>query len=259
MSQLALALEADISAKHVSFLESGRATPSREMVLLLAEQLEIPLRDRNLLLLAAGYAPCFPERSLDDPALEGARRALDLVLRGHEPYPAIAIDRYWTLVAANGAFAPIVAGVDSALLAPPLNVLRLSLHPLGLASRIVNLAEWRAHLFARLRRQIAVSGDSTLQRLLEELRGYPSAADKCAPPGDHVEVAVALRLRAGEEVLSFISTTTVFGTPVEVTLSELAIESFFPADAATAAALRQALPAPISCAEARDSIPGGTP
>jgi transcriptional regulator with XRE-family HTH domain len=246
MSQLSLALEADISAKHVSFLESGRATPSREMVLLLAEQLDIPLRDRNLLLLAAGYAPCFPQRSLDDPELAGARRAVELVLRGHEPYPAIAIDRHWTLVAANGAFAPIVAGVDAALLAPPLNVLRLSLHPAGLASRIVNLAEWRAHLFARLRQQIAVSADNTLERLREELRGYPAAAGMGAPPGDHAEVAVPLRLRAGEEVLSFISTTTIFGTPVDITLSELAIESFFPADSATAAALRRAMPAPRS-------------
>jgi transcriptional regulator with XRE-family HTH domain len=240
MSQLALALEADISAKHVSFLESGRATPSRDMVLLLAEQLDIPLRDRNLLLLAAGYAPLFPQRSLDDPALAGARRAVDLVLRGHEPYPALAVDRHWTLVASNGAFAPIIAGVDPALLAPPLNVLRLSLHPRGLAGRIVNLAEWRAHLLARLRQQIEVSADSTLARLLEELRGYPAPAGSSAAIVDHAEVAVPLRLRAGEEVLSFISTTTIFGTPVDVTLSELAIESFFPADVATAAALRKA-------------------
>jgi transcriptional regulator with XRE-family HTH domain len=245
MSQLTLALEADISAKHVSFLESGRATPSREMVLLLAEQLDIPLRDRNLLLLAAGYAPLYPARSLDDPALAGARRAVELVLRGHEPYPAIAVDRHWTLVASNGAFAPIIAGVDAALLARPLNVLRLSLHPLGLAGRIVNLAEWRAHIFARLRQQIEVSADGTLVRLLEELRGYPAPAGAGAAHGDHAEVAVPLRLRAGDDVLSFISTTTIFGTPVDVTLSELAIESFFPADAATAAALRKAAsPAP---------------
>jgi transcriptional regulator with XRE-family HTH domain len=237
MSQLTLALEADISAKHVSFLESGRATPSREMVLLLAEQLDIPLRDRNRLLLAAGYAPLFPQRSLDDPALAGARRAVDLVLRGHEPYPAIAIDRHWVLVASNGAFSPLLAGVGAALLAPPLNVLRLSLHPSGLAGRIVNLGEWRAHLFARLRQQIEVSADEALVRLLEELRGYPGPAG--APAVEHADVAVPLKLRVGDEVLSFISTTTVFGTPVDVTLSELAIESFFPADAETAAALRR--------------------
>lgn len=193
-------------------------------------------RDRNALLLAAGYAPIFPQRSLDDPALAGARRAVELVLRGHEPSPAIAVDRHWTLVAANGAFAPLVAGVDAALLAPPANVLRVSLHPAGLAGRIVNLAEWRAHVFSRLRQQIAASGDGTLVRLLEELRGYPGPT---ATGSDHGDVAAMLRLRAGDEVLSFISTTTIFGTPVDVTLSELAIESFFPADAATAAALRR--------------------
>src|SRR6185436_13787809 len=154
LSQLDLALEADISARHLSFLETGRAQPSRDMVLHLAERLEVPLRERNLLLVAAGFAPVFPERPLADRALQPARKAVELVLAGHEPYPALAVDRHWTLVAANKAVAPLLAGVDATLLKPPVNVLRLSLHPKGLARRIANLAEWRAHLLARLRRQI---------------------------------------------------------------------------------------------------------
>ncbi|MFT3772711.1 MAG: helix-turn-helix transcriptional regulator [Minicystis sp.] len=241
LSQLALAIEADISAKHVSFLESGRAAPSREMILRIAERLDVPLRDRNLLLLAAGYAPLFPQRSLEDPALENARRAIDLVLRGHEPYPALAVDRHWTLVTSNRAVAPLLAGIDPALQKPPVNVLRLSLHPAGLAPRIANLAEWRAHLLARLAQQIHVTADPELVRLLEELRGYPAPDGAKAAPAsaDHADVVVPLKLRTASGVLSLISTTTIFGTPVDVTLSELAIESFFPADTATAEALRR--------------------
>jgi len=152
MSQLDLASEAEISTRHLSFLETGRAQPSRDMVLHLAEQLEVPLRERNVLLVAAGFAPVFAERSLEDPALQSARKAVDLVLAGHEPYPALAVDRHWTLIAANGAVGRIIGGADASLLQPPVNVLRLSLHPKGLAPRIVNLPEWRAHLLARLRR-----------------------------------------------------------------------------------------------------------
>ncbi|WP_437942452.1 helix-turn-helix domain-containing protein [Sorangium sp. So ce341] len=243
MSQLDLACQADISTRHLSFLETGRAQPSREMVLHLAERLDVPLRDRNQLLVAAGFAPLYPERSLDDPALAAARKAVDLVLAGHEPYPAVAIDRHWTLVAANGALGPLLAGADPALLRPPVNVLHLSLHPQGLAPRIENAAEWRAHLLARLRRQIEVSADPVLVKLLEDLNRYPPPPEgsRRPEPGREpspVAIAVPLRLRTEHGVLSFLSTTMVFGTPVDVTLSELAVESFFPADQATADALR---------------------
>src|SRR6516165_393095 len=162
LSQLALACEAEISARHLSFLETGRSLPSREMILHLAERLNVPLRERNVLIMASGYAPIFAERPLGDPALRSARRAIDLVLSGHEPYPAIAVDRHWTLVAANAAVPPLLAGVRAELLQPPVNVLRLSLHPQGLAPRIANLAQWRAHLIARLHAQIAVTNDGRL-------------------------------------------------------------------------------------------------
>jgi transcriptional regulator with XRE-family HTH domain len=237
LSQLDLALQADISSRHLSFIETGRAAPSRDMVLHLAEQLEVPLRERNALLLAAGFAPVFQERPLQDPELAGARQAVDLVLAGHEPYPALAVDRHWTLLAANRAVAPLQAGVSPALLQHPVNVLRLSLHPEGLAPRIANLQEWRGHLFARLRRQIDVSADPILAELLRELRAYPAGGVAAAEPS-HDSVVVPFRLVTPAGVLSFISTTTVFGTPVDVTLSELALETFFPADAATAAVLR---------------------
>jgi transcriptional regulator with XRE-family HTH domain len=244
LSQLALACEADVSSRHVSFLETGRAKPSREMVLLLAERLDVPLRERNALLIAAGFAPVFAERPLADPALDVARRAVDLVLKGHEPYPALAIDRHWTLVAANRAVAPMLAGIDPSLLQPPVNVLRLSLHPGGIAPRIVNASEWRSHIVERLRRQVAATADVTLSALLDELRRYPLADDGVArqeAPSDFGGVFVPLRLRTEAGVMSFVSTTTIFGTPVDITLSELAIESFFPADAATAAALQTAV------------------
>lgn len=243
LSQLDLALEAEISTRHLSFMETGRATPSREMVLRLAERLEIPLRERNALLVAAGYAPLFSELRLEDPALQPARKAMELVLAGHEPYPALAVDRHWNLVASNRALSPLLAGVDPALLQPPANVLRLSLHPQGVAPRIANYWEWRAHLFERLRRQIDISADPVLIALLDELGGYP------APPGlmphapgnspHYAGVVVPLQLQTDAGTLSFISTTTVFGTPLDVTLSELALESFFPADAQTAEALRR--------------------
>jgi transcriptional regulator with XRE-family HTH domain len=243
LSQLSLACEAEVSTRHLSFLETGRSQPSRQMVLLLAERLEVPLRERNVLLVAAGFAPVFTERPLTDPALDVARRAVDLVLKGHEPYPALAIDRHWTLVAANRAVAPLLAGIDPTLLQPPVNVLRLSLHPGGIAPRIVNASEWRTHIIERLRRQVAATADATLAALLEELRNYPLADTDAAhqdSTSDFGGVVVPLRLRTEAGVLSFVSTTTIFGTPVDVTLSELAIESFFPADAATVAALQTA-------------------
>ena len=238
-SQLDLALDAEISARHLSFLETGRSRPSREMVLRLAEKLDVPLRERNELLVAAGFAPVFPERPLDDPTLKAARRAVDLVLKGHEPFPALAVDRHWILLASNAAVAPMLVGVDSSLLEPPVNVLRLSLHPDGLAPRIANIGEWRTHLFDRLRRQIELTADRKLIELLEELEGYPVLEEQSAEPPtvDYGSIVVPFRLRTGDRELAFFSTTTVFGTPIDITLSELAIEAFFPADEATASAI----------------------
>jgi transcriptional regulator with XRE-family HTH domain len=241
MSQLDLASEADISQRHLSFVESGRAKPSRDMVLHLAEQLEIPLREQNHLLLAAGFAPRYGERKLDDPSLAAAREAVRLVLKGHEPNPAVALDRHWHMVDANTAIAPLIADVpDHKLLEPPVNVLRLSLHPRGLAPRIVNLFEWRSHLLERLRRQLDATGDPVLGELERELLSYPSGpSTQRAQNAEVAAIVHPLKLRAGSEILTFISTTTVFGTPLDVTLSELAIESFFPADEATARVLRR--------------------
>lgn len=246
LSQLDLALEAEISQKHLSFVESGRSQPSRDMVLLLAETLGVPLRERNALLLAAGYAPVYLERALEDPGLAAARAAIDLVLKGHEPYPALAIDRHWTLLASNAAVGSLIGlAADAELLRPPVNVLRLSLHPGGLAPHIANLAEWRGHIVARLRQQIRATADPVLADLLSELLAYPAPA--AAPAGRHHApasesepmIAVPLTLKLGDRLLSLISTTTVFGTPVDITLAELALETFFPADAATADALRE--------------------
>lgn len=238
MSQLDLACEADISTRHLSCLETGRAQPSREMLLHLAERLEVPLRERNALLLAGGYAPMFKERPLDDPSLAAARQAVELVLRGHEPYPALAVDRHWTLVAMNRACAPFMQGVSPALLAPPVNVLRLALHPQGVAPRIANLAEWRDHLIARLHQAAGASGDPQLHALMRELCEYP-VPEGGAHSGEYGGVVVPLKLNTPEGTLSLFSTITVFGTPVDITLAELAIETFFPADEATAQALRR--------------------
>jgi transcriptional regulator with XRE-family HTH domain len=239
MSQLDFATEAEISTRHLSFVETGRSKPSREMIMRLAELLDVPLRERNHLLIAAGYAPLFAERSLDDPALSAARDAVDAVLKGHEPYPALALDRHWNLLAANRMVMPLLAGASAELLRPPVNVLRLSLHPEGLAPRILNASQWRAHLFARLRRQIELTADAALIDLLQELSRYPLPRHHGPAEETSVNaVLVPLRMSTPAGVLSFISTTTVFGTPVDITLSELAVEAFFPADAATADALR---------------------
>lgn len=241
MSQLDLALEAEISQRHLSFLESGRSAPSRDMVLRLADQLAIPLRQRNQLLLAAGFAPSYGERPLDHPSMKPAMAAISQVLKGHEPNPAIAVDRHWTMVAANAAIGPFLAEIgDPALLQPPVNVLRLSLHPKGLSTRIVNLGEWRAHILHRLHRQNDIVADPVLAALEAELSGYPGQPGASrAAGGQDAAVAIPLRLRMGDEVLSFLSTITVFGTPLEVELAELAIESFFPADPETAETLRR--------------------
>jgi transcriptional regulator with XRE-family HTH domain len=236
LSQLQLAVQAEISSRHLSFIETGRAQPGREMVLHLAEELDIPMRERNVLLVAAGYAPIFAQRSLDDPALAAARSAIDLVLQAQRPYPAFAIDRHWTIVASNGALPELFAGVAPELLKPPMNALRLSLHPQGAAPRIANFREWRAHMLAVTRRRIEITGDQLLVDLLREVTDYPVPAGK-APPQTSVEehaFAVPFKIVIPAGLLSFFSTTTVFGTPVDVTLSELALELFFPADAATA-------------------------
>ncbi|SIQ84690.1 helix-turn-helix domain-containing protein [Pseudacidovorax sp. RU35E] len=251
LSQLELAHEADVSTRHLSCVETGRALPSRDMVLRLAERLAVPLRERNRLLVAAGYAPMYRERSIDDPALSMARRAVDRLLQAHEPYPALAIDRHWGMVAANALVPRLLEGVAASLLTPPVNVLRLSLHPEGLAPRIVNLRAWRMHLLERLAHQIGATADPALQALHQELSGYAvppepdTEAGMAAGQSDALAgIAVPLRLRMGDDtVLSLISTTTVFGTPVDITLQDLAIEAFFPADAATAAALAALAPA----------------
>jgi transcriptional regulator with XRE-family HTH domain len=236
LSQLDLAVDADISARHLSFVETGRSSPSREMVLKLAERLDVPLRERNVLLVAAGFAPAFPQRALDDPALKAAREAINLVLKAHEPNPALAYDRHWNLVSANRMVAPLLEGVPQRLLGQPFNILRLAFHPEALASRTVNLAEWCGHLLERLHRQCEATADPELIKLYQDLKAYPIPARAGPLPPDNV--AIPFKLRHRGEVLSFFSTTMVFGTPVDITLSELALETFFPADDLTAARMR---------------------
>jgi len=237
LSQLDLAGDAEISTRHLSFVETGRAAPSRDMVLRLAERLDVPLRERNVLLVAAGFAPAFPQRALDDPALQSARRAIDLVLKAHEPNPALAVDRHWNLVSANRMVMPLLDGIPQRLLGQPFNVLRLSFHPEALAARTVNLGEWCAHLLERLHRQCEATADPELFKLYQELKAYPIPARSSPIAAD--PVAVPFKMRLGDDVLSFISTTMVFGTPVDITLSEIAVETFFPADDLTADRLRK--------------------
>jgi transcriptional regulator with XRE-family HTH domain len=238
-SQLHLASEAAVSARHLSFVETGRSRPSRELVLHLADHLDVPLRERNTLLLAAGYAPTFPQTSLDAAEMAPVRRALDAILAGHRPFPAVVVDRHWDLVTANdAAFALLADGVAPHLLAPPVNVLRTSLHPEGLASRIVNFDQWSAHLIDRLRREADRYADPRLIELLDELTGYPGVVSSPTPADTVGRLFVPLVLRDGDGELRFFSTVATFGTARDITVEELAIESFFPADAATADALR---------------------
>ena len=239
MSQLDLALEAGVSQRHLSFVESGRSSPSRDMVETLCEHLELPLRERNVVLLSAGFAPAFAERKLSDPSMAAARTAVELVLKGHEPNPALAVDRWWNLLMANASVAPLLSLVeDRSLLEGQPNVLRLSLHPGGLAKSIVNLGQWKAHVLWRLGQQIEATCDPKLIALEKELAAY------AAPPAPRRErneadaIALNFELKAGSQLLSFITTTTIFGTPADVTLSELCLEAFFPANAETAAAMR---------------------
>lgn len=244
LSQLALAVDTEISQRHLSFLESGRAQPSRDMVLRLTEQLSVPLRERNVILAAAGFAPIYRERPLDAPELSAARAAVERILHGHEPHPALAVDRLWTLLSANKAVGVLLAGVAGHLLAGEINVLRLSMHPEGLAPRIVNFREWRAHVLARLAHEIEISADVRLAALLDELKSYPVPPHALSTSGNAAAtggIAIPLILSTDEGRLSFISTTTVFGTAVDVTLSEVTIETFFPADDETAKAMTKLL------------------
>ena len=236
MSQFDLALEAHVSARHLSFIETGRSRPSAEMVLQLAAHLDVPLRDRNQLLLAAGYAPFYGQRGLDDSDLGTVRETLEAILRGHEPYPAVVVDRHWGIVTANRAFTRLVEGAAPELMAPPVNVLRLALHPDGVAPRIVNFAQLRATLLRWLKRQADSTGDPALRALYDELVELPGGE---GPPHERHddEVAVPLRIRSGNSVLSFISTITTFARATDVTVAELSIESFYPTDTETAGAL----------------------
>jgi transcriptional regulator with XRE-family HTH domain len=239
LSQMELAGEVDVSTRHLSYVETGRANPSRVMVLRLAARLEVPLRERNALLMAAGYAPMYRESGLNDPTFAAAKQTVELILKSHEPFPALAIDRRWNLVAANGMVGHLLTGAHPSLLERPVNVLRLSLDPLGLAPNIINLAQWRGHLFERLSHQIAATADPALISLLAELRSMPileSEGEEHAH-GEHMGVAVPLRFRSRFGTLNLISTTTIFGSPVDVTLQELALETFFPLDEFTRQAL----------------------
>ncbi|HEY1448756.1 MAG TPA: helix-turn-helix transcriptional regulator [Caulobacteraceae bacterium] len=230
MSQLELALEAEISTRHLSFVETGRAQPSRRMILALADRLEIPMRERNLLLVAGGFAPVYPERALAAPEMQGANEVIDLVLKGHLPYPAFAIDRRWNILSSNRSLPKIYEGVAAELLAPPVNALRLTLHPDGMAGKILNLEEWRGHILSRLRAQIAATADEALISLYAELRAY--GGEPAVSPGEGRPL-IPFRLMTEAGAMSFLTTTMTFDSPLDVTLSELMIECFFPADAET--------------------------
>lgn len=243
-SQMDLAHVAEVSTRHLSCVETGRASPSREMVLRLVERLDVPLRERNAWLVAAGFAPMYRARPLQDPEMASARAAVQRILECHEPWPALAMDRHWNLVMHNRLVPLLMADAAPELLQGPVNVLRLSLHPQGLAPRIANLRQWREHLFERLRQQIRATGDAVLVALLDELKGYPEGTSDTATgqhlalPGEHPGVLMPFQFHTPHGVLQLVSTTTVFGSPVDITLQELALETFFPADDATATALR---------------------
>jgi transcriptional regulator with XRE-family HTH domain len=240
MTQLALAAHADVSAKHLSFIETGRSQPSRDMLMHLAESLQLPLRERNMLLNAGGFALAYSERPLGDPALTVVRQAIEVVLEGHKPFPAFAVDRHWTLLGSNGGFAPFLGNmnIDSALLRPPVNVLRLTLAPHGMGPHVANYRQWRSHVLDKLHAQLVRNGDAALAALYRELKVYPEPATArggngafVSPPWHSLVVPFQLAIECG--TLSFYSTTTIFGTPMEITLSEISIESFYPADAVT--------------------------
>ncbi|MCX2926844.1 helix-turn-helix domain-containing protein [Streptomyces sp. NEAU-W12] len=244
VSQLELALRADSSARHISFVETGRSRPSEEMVLRLAEHLDVPVRERNALLLAAGYAPRFPETPLDSPALEALREGIERLIAGYEPYPALVVDAMYDVVAANRGIMTLFEGVPRSLLVPPLNAVRLTLHPQGLAPRIRNLREWRGHLLEQMERQIALRRSAPLRALYEEVAAFPAPESEPGgsagtADGEEASASVAyfalpLRIEHGGRVLSFVSSISTFNTPMDVTVAELAVETLLPADPATA-------------------------
>ncbi|WP_405762677.1 helix-turn-helix transcriptional regulator [Streptomyces sp. NBC_01420] len=247
ISQLELALRAGSSARHISFVETGRSRPSEEMVLRLAEHLEVPVRERNALLVVAGYAPHYAETALDDPAMGALRDGLDRLLRGYDPYPAFVVDGTYTVVAANQGMTRLLEGLPDHLLAPPLNAMRLTLHPEGLAPRILNLRAWRADLLAQMERQIALVRSAELRALYEEVAGYPVPAGRDGegdgePPSASVPFALPLVIEHDGRVLSFVASIATFNTPMDVTVAELAIETLLPADPETAAHLRSLVP-----------------
>jgi transcriptional regulator with XRE-family HTH domain len=244
VSQLELALRADSSARHISFIETGRSRPSEEMVLRLAEHLDVPVRERNALLLAAGYAPHYPETPLDDPSMDALRQGMERLIQGYEPYPALVVDATYTVLAANRGITLLLEGVSESLLSPPLNAMRLTLHPEGLAPRIRNHREWRDHLLAQMERQIALDRSEPLRALYEEVAAYPvPEQEREGERGGEGELdggvepvpyfALPLQIEHGGRVLSFISSISTFNTPMDVTVAELAIETFLPADPAT--------------------------
>lgn len=241
ISQLELAGRADSSSRHISFVENGRSRPSEEMVLRLAEHLDVPMRERNVLLVAAGFAPRYACTPLDAPELDVLREGLERLLTGYEPYPALVVDATYRVVAANRGITMLLEGVPEHLLAPPMNAMRLTLHPEGLAPRIRNLREWRGHLLAQMERQIALARSEPLRALYEEVSAYPVAERR---PGDGergeavASIALPLVIEHEGHVLSFVSSISTFNTPMDVTVAELAIETFLPADPATAKYLR---------------------
>jgi transcriptional regulator with XRE-family HTH domain len=244
VSQLELSLRADSSARHISFIETGRSRPSEEMILRLAEHLDVPMRERNSLLLAAGYAPRFAQTALDDPSMTALREGIERLLTGYEPYPALVVDGTYTVVAANRGIAMLLDGVPEHLLAPPLNAMRLTLHPEGLAPKILNLREWRGHLLHQMERQIALARSGPLRELYEEVAGYPAPhtgsrdANDREDPHPYPYFALPMRIEHEGHVLSFISSISTFNTPMDVTVAELAIETFLPADPTTVKYLR---------------------
>ncbi|WP_432164449.1 helix-turn-helix domain-containing protein [Streptomyces sp. bgisy031] len=246
VSQLELALRADSSARHLSFVETGRSRPSEELVLRLAEHLDVPVRERNALLLAAGYAPRFAETPLDDPSMGALREGLERLLHGYEPYPALVVDATYTVIAANRGIAMLMEGIPESLLTPPLNAMRLTLHPEGLAPRIRNLREWRGHLLAQMERQIALDRSEALRAVYDEVKAYPvadRAGDDHGEGGEAVPYfALPMVIEHGGQVLSFVSSISTFNTPMDVTVAELAIETFLPADPATVKYLRSLAP-----------------
>jgi transcriptional regulator with XRE-family HTH domain len=240
LTQMQLAFRANVSARHLGFVETGRAAPSRALVLRLSEELDVPLRQRNTWLMAAGFAPIYGDRSMDDPSFEAVRFAIDVTLEAHKPFPAFAIDRQWNVVASNRALPELYIGVAPELLQPPVNVLRLSLHPSGLAPRILNLPQWSEHLLARLRRELELTADPRLESLHEEALAYRAPASDRVDATEPPAVAIPLRIDTPLGVLSFLSTVSVFGTALDVSLSELALELFYPADKATGDRVRAA-------------------